>query len=72
MKRLLNAVAIAAAVLATPAMAKKTEDADNNGTPDGPAREGVRRALPAHADGTSIGFTPVTLEVRPKALRIFR
>ena len=34
--------------------------------------EGVRRALPAHADGTSIGLTPVTLEVRPKALRIFR
>ena len=34
--------------------------------------EGVRRALPAHADGVSIGFTPVTLEVRPKALRIFR
>ncbi len=34
--------------------------------------EGVRRALPAHADGVSIGFTPVTLEVRPKALRLFR
>jgi diacylglycerol kinase family enzyme len=34
--------------------------------------EGVRRALPAHADGTSIGVTPVTFEVRPKALRIFR
>lgn len=34
--------------------------------------EGVRRALPAHADGTSIGLTPVTLEVRPRALRIFR
>ncbi len=34
--------------------------------------EGVRRALPAHADGVSIGFTPVTLEVRPKALRVFR
>jgi diacylglycerol kinase (ATP) len=34
--------------------------------------EGVRRALPAHADGVSIGFTPVTLEVRPRALRIFR
>lgn len=34
--------------------------------------EGVRRALPAHADGVSIGVTPVTLEVRPKALRVFR
>ncbi len=34
--------------------------------------EGVRRALPAHADGVSIGFTPVTFEVRPAALRIFR
>jgi diacylglycerol kinase (ATP) len=34
--------------------------------------EGLRRALPAHADGVSIGFTPVTFEVRPRALRIFR
>ncbi len=34
--------------------------------------EGVRRALPAHADGTSVGVTPVSLEVRPRALRIFR
>ena len=34
--------------------------------------EGVRRALPAHADGVSIGLTPVTFEVRPNALRIFR
>ena len=34
--------------------------------------EGARRALPAHADGVSIGFTPVTFEVRPKALRILR
>jgi diacylglycerol kinase (ATP) len=34
--------------------------------------EGVRRALPAHADGVSVGMTPVTLEVRPGALRIFR
>ena len=34
--------------------------------------EGLRRALPAHADGISIGLTPVTFEVRPKALRIFR
>jgi diacylglycerol kinase family enzyme len=34
--------------------------------------EGVRRALPAHADGTSIGLTPVTFEVRPRALRLFR
>jgi diacylglycerol kinase (ATP) len=34
--------------------------------------EGVRRALPAHADGLSIGFTPVTFEVRPGALRLYR
>ena len=34
--------------------------------------EGVRRALPVHADGVSVGVTPVSLEVRPKALRIFR
>ena len=34
--------------------------------------EGVRRALPAHADGVSIGLTPVTLEVRPGALRVYR
>ena len=34
--------------------------------------EGRRRALPAHADGETIGTTPVTLEVRPGALRIFR
>jgi len=34
--------------------------------------EGVRRALPAHADGVSIGVTPATFEVRPKALRVFR
>jgi len=34
--------------------------------------EGVRRSLPAHADGVSIGSTPVTFEVRPRALRLFR
>ena len=34
--------------------------------------EGVRRALPAHADGASIGLTPVSFEVRPRALRLFR
>jgi diacylglycerol kinase (ATP) len=34
--------------------------------------EGTRRPLPAHADGISIGVTPVTLEVRPGALRVFR
>lgn len=34
--------------------------------------EGLRRALPAHADGVSIGFTPVTFEVHPGALRVFR
>jgi diacylglycerol kinase (ATP) len=33
---------------------------------------GARRALPAHADGESIGLTPVVLEVRPGALRVFR
>jgi diacylglycerol kinase (ATP) len=34
--------------------------------------EGTRRALPAHADSVTIGTTPVTFEVRPGALRIFR
>jgi diacylglycerol kinase (ATP) len=34
--------------------------------------EGTRRTLLAHADGVSIGATPVTFEVRPKALRLFR
>jgi diacylglycerol kinase (ATP) len=34
--------------------------------------EGLRRSLPAHADGVSIGLTPVELEVRPGALRVFR
>ncbi len=34
--------------------------------------DGTRRALPAHADGVSLGMTPVTFEVRPKALRVFR
>ncbi len=33
---------------------------------------GTRRALPAHADGESIGLTPVVFEVRPGALRVFR
>jgi diacylglycerol kinase family enzyme len=33
---------------------------------------GVRRALPAHADSVTIGTTPVTFEVRPGALRLFR
>ena len=33
--------------------------------------EGTRRALPAHADGISIGVTPVTFEVRAGALRVF-
>jgi diacylglycerol kinase (ATP) len=36
------------------------------------AIEGTRRALPAHADGVSVGTTPVTFEVRPGALRVFR
>lgn len=34
--------------------------------------DGTRRTLPAHADGVSIGSTPVTFEVRPGALRVFR
>ena len=34
--------------------------------------EGRRRALPAHADGVIVGTTPVTFEVRPGALRVFR
>lgn len=34
--------------------------------------EGMRAALPAHADGVTIGFTPVRFEVRPGTLRIFR
>ena len=34
--------------------------------------EGTRRALPAHADGISVGVTPVTFEIRPKALRVYR
>lgn len=34
--------------------------------------EGTRRSLPAHADGVSIGTTPVTFEIRPGALRVFR
>ena len=33
---------------------------------------GLRHALPAHADGETIGLTPLTFEVRPGALRIFR
>jgi diacylglycerol kinase (ATP) len=32
---------------------------------------GVRRALPAHADGESIGTTPVAFAVMPGGLRIF-
>ncbi|HEX2193575.1 MAG TPA: diacylglycerol kinase family protein [Candidatus Limnocylindria bacterium] len=33
---------------------------------------GIRRVLPAHADGQSIGTTPVTFAVDPGALRVFR
>jgi diacylglycerol kinase (ATP) len=33
---------------------------------------GARRVLPAHADGHSIGVTPVTFEVQPGSLRVFR
>jgi diacylglycerol kinase (ATP) len=34
--------------------------------------EAVRGVLPAHADGHSIGLTPVSFSVRPAALRVFR
>jgi diacylglycerol kinase (ATP) len=33
--------------------------------------EPVRHALPAHADGMSIGVTPISVEIRPGALRVF-
>ncbi len=33
---------------------------------------GARRVLPAHADGRSIGITPVTFEIQPGSLRVFR
>lgn len=33
---------------------------------------GTRRVLPAHADGRSVGTTPIRLAVDPGALRIFR
>ena len=33
---------------------------------------GARRVLPAHADGRVIGVTPVTFEVQPGSLRVFR
>lgn len=33
---------------------------------------GARRVLPAHTDGKSIGVTPVSFEVQPGALRVFR
>jgi diacylglycerol kinase family enzyme len=33
---------------------------------------GVNRVLPAHTDGRSIGVTPVTFEVQPGSLRVFR
>jgi diacylglycerol kinase (ATP) len=34
--------------------------------------EGLRGAVPAHADGVALGVTPVTFEVMPRALRVFR
>ncbi|MDQ2934473.1 MAG: hypothetical protein M3R49_05730 [Chloroflexota bacterium] len=34
--------------------------------------KGLRRALPAHADGEAMGLTPITFEVRPGALGVFR
>jgi diacylglycerol kinase (ATP) len=34
--------------------------------------EAVSGVLPAHADGQSIGLTPVSFSVRPRALRVFR
>ena len=33
---------------------------------------GLHRVLPAHVDGVSIGLTPVTFEVQPGSLRVFR
>jgi len=33
---------------------------------------GEHRVLPAHADGRSMGVTPVTFEVQPGSLRVFR
>jgi len=33
---------------------------------------GAPRVLPAHVDGRSIGVTPVTFEVKPGSLRVFR
>lgn len=33
---------------------------------------GEHRVLPAHIDGSSIGVTPVTFEVQPGSLRVFR
>ncbi len=33
---------------------------------------GAGRVLPAHADGGSIGVTPVTFEIQPGSLRVFR
>ena len=33
---------------------------------------GARRILPAHADGRSLGMTPVTFEVQRGSLRVFR
>jgi diacylglycerol kinase (ATP) len=33
---------------------------------------GESRVLPAHTDGRSIGVTPVTFEVQPGSLRVFR
>lgn len=33
--------------------------------------EARRRALPAHADGVSIGVTPITVEIRPGVLSVF-
>lgn len=34
--------------------------------------EGLRRAIPAHADGVSVGVTPIDISVREGALRLFR
>jgi diacylglycerol kinase family enzyme len=33
--------------------------------------EGINHTLPAHADGHSIGLTPITFEVRAHSLRVF-
>lgn len=35
------------------------------------AIRGIRRVLPAHADGEALGVTPVVFALNPRALRVF-